>query len=82
MDSMVENRAHLRKLAIVRCSHSERSFDKLVQFTMDNCLLEELDLSWSGVRPTQMIKLLRVIEQNRYIKNLDLSYNELLLHED
>lgn len=72
----------MRKLAIVRCSHSERSFDKLISYVANSVLLEELDLSWSGVRPQLMIKLLRVIEHNRYIKNLDLSYNELILHED
>ena len=51
MDSLDYNRAHLRKLAIVRPNHSERSWDKLVSFIQDDCLMEELDLSWSGIRP-------------------------------
>ena len=78
MDSLIENRAHLRKFALVRSNHSERSFEKIVQFMDDNSLMEELDLSWSGVRPHQMLKLLKVVEQNRYLKNLDLSHNALL----
>jgi len=32
LDSLGENRAHLRKLAIVRGHHSDRSFEKLVHY--------------------------------------------------
>ena len=41
-------------------------------------LLKELDLSWSGVRPPLMLKLLQVIQHNRFLTHLSLANNILL----
>ena len=49
-----------------------------MEFVEDSTFLKELDLSWSGVRPQNMLKLLQVIEQNRMLPSLSLSYNYLL----
>lgn len=67
MDSLMDNHARLNKFALVRPNHSESSWAKVVQFVGGSAMLESLDLSWSGVRAHQMLKLLKVIEQNHIL---------------
>ena len=62
MEALVTHNNKLKKFTLVNVHHSDRSFDKLVEFVEDSCYLKELDLSWSGVRPHTMLKLLKVIE--------------------
>ena len=78
MDSLIENRARLRKLTLVNAHHSDHSFEKVIDYVKESVLLKDLDLSWSGVRPAQMLKLLKVIQHDRFLVNLSLANNELL----
>ena len=78
MDGLIENHARLKKLTLVNAHHSERSFEKVVEFLSGSVLLKELDLSWSGVRPSLMHKLLQSISNNRFLTHLSLSNNILL----
>ncbi len=59
-------------------NHTDYSFDRVIAFVQESESLKDLDLSWSSVRPVQMLKLLKVIEQNRTLANLSLSHNLLL----
>ena len=78
LDSIYYNNAKLKKFTLVKANHSDRSFEKLVEYVETSSMLEYLDVSWSGVRPQMMIKLLKVIHENRNLKNLSLAYNILL----
>ena len=78
MDGLIDNHARLKKLTLVNAHHTERSFEKIIQFINDTALLKELDLSWSGVRPPLMLKLLQVIQHNRFLTHLSLANNVLL----
>ena len=49
--SVLVKKSHLRKLALVKIMHSEKSFDSLIELVQSNMHLKELDLSWSSVRP-------------------------------
>ena len=62
---LVNSGNRLRKFALVNVQHSDRSFEKLIEFVSTSSNLQELDLSWQIVRPNQMLKLLKVIEQDR-----------------
>ena len=50
MDSLMAT-SFLKKFALVNSNHSERSFDKVIQFVRKSPYLRDLDLSWSSVRP-------------------------------
>lgn len=78
MDGLIDNHARLKKLTLVNAHHTERSFEKIIQFINDTALLKELDLSWSGVRPPLMLKLLQVIQHNRFLTHLSIANNVLL----
>ena len=78
MDGLIDNHARLKKLTLVNAHHTERSFEKIVEFISGSPLLKELDLSWSGVRPSLMLKLLQAISVNRFLTQLSLSNNVLL----
>lgn len=48
----------LRKLALVNCQQSDKSFENLLKFIKDSLYLYELDLSWNGVRHATFVKLI------------------------
>ena len=77
MDALL-TKSHLRKVALVKIMHSERSFDKVIEFVKNSGHLKELDLSWSSVRPSIIIKLLEVLREDRNLQCLSLGYNRLL----
>lgn len=78
MTALMHNNSKIKKFALVNVLHSDRSFENLVAFIEYSTYLKELDVSWQGVRPQSMLKLLKAIEQNRLLSNLNLSYNQLL----
>ena len=77
-DTLIENRNRLKKFTLINVQHSDRSFERITDFIRESEHLQEVDLSWSMVRPQQMLKLLKVIEGNRKLTNLTLSHNLLL----
>ena len=77
MDYMIE-KSKIRKFALVNVHHTEKSFDKLCFFLQTSARLENLDISWSSVRPPLMLKLLKIVQTNRSLVSLSLSYNALL----
>ena len=78
MDGLIDNNARLKKLTLTNANHSDRSFEKVILFLQESVLLENLDLSWSGVRPSLMLKLLQVVFNNRSLVSLSLANNTLL----
>lgn len=78
MDVLLQNQNRLKKFTLVNVHHSDRSFESLVEFVEESGHLKELDLGWQSVKPRMMLKLLKVIEQNRRLSSLSLSYNWLL----
>lgn len=43
---MLQNAKQLRKFVLIKPSHNDRSFDKLVKFVENSEHLTELDVSW------------------------------------
>jgi len=78
MDGLIDNNARLKKLTLTNANHSDRSFEKVILYLQESVLLENLDLSWSGVRPSLMLKLLQVVFNNRSLVSLSLANNTLL----
>ena len=54
----------VRKLTLVNCELSEKTFETLVSFVNTSSYLYELDLSWCPVRHSTFIKILPVIKTN------------------
>ena len=50
----------------------------IVQFMENNCLLEELDLSWNNFKPQDFLDLMNCLQQNVILKVLNLSWNLLI----
>ena len=68
----------IKRFSLTQVHHSDNSFDKLIEYVETSTTLQELDISWSMVRPQIMMKLLRVIRQNRDLTCLSLGWNELI----
>lgn len=47
----INEQSQLRTLALVNVPHNELTFDKLVEYVENSEFLEDLDVSWSAVRP-------------------------------
>ena len=78
MVKLIRGRNWLSKFTLVNVHHTEKSFDSLVEYVHRSRHLRELDLSWQSVKPSLMLKLLKVIRGNRRLQSLSLSYNCLL----
>ena len=74
MDVLIE-RNRIKKFALVNVQHTESSFDKVIEFVDEGFYLKDLDLSWSSVKPSQTIKLLKLFKDNCTLANVNLSYN-------
>ena len=46
MEVLIETDNRLKKFTLVNVSHSERSFERLVEFVEGHYSLKDLDLSW------------------------------------
>ena len=74
---MIE-KCEIRKFALVNVHHSEASFDKLCEYVQTSWRLRDLNVSWQSLRPTVFAKLLNVIQENRFLQNLNISHNKIL----
>ena len=72
------NTSRVKKLALVSLLHTDRSFESVIEFVRGSFYLRELDISWSNVRPSIMLPLLKEISTNQSMVSLTLAYNELL----
>ena len=54
----LQERSQLKTLAIVNAHQSEKSFAQLVSFVEESDYLEDLDISWSMLRPQIILTLL------------------------
>ena len=50
MDQLIE-KSQVRSLSLVNAQHSEASFDKVITFINESDYIQEIDVSWSSVRP-------------------------------
>ena len=78
-DALIKNDSRIKKFTLVDVQHSDKSFRRLTDYVAAaSSVLEELDVSWSMVRPQQMLTLLQVLESNRNLTSLSLAHNVLL----
>lgn len=75
MDHLMMPQTRLKKLTLSNVQHSDKSFEKVVDYVTQSGQLKDLDLSWSSIRPQLMIKLLREIRENSSLESLSLGYN-------
>ena len=54
------------------------SFDKVISFVEESETLEELDLSWSVVSKGSWAKFIKVLSENRTLRNLQIGFNQIL----
>lgn len=76
--TLLLERSQLRALSLVNVYHSPESFELVVQYLRESESLKELDLSWSIVKPSFWMSLLEVVQTNRQLSSLTLSFNQLL----
>ena len=76
--TQINEQSQLKTLALVNVPHNELTFDKLIEYVQNSEFLEDLDVSWSAVRPQVMLRLMRVIRENRDLKSLSLSHNSIV----
>ena len=68
----------LRALSLVNMHHSPESFDLIIQYLQESETLQELDLSWSIVKPSHWVTFMEAIRDNRKLTCLSLSFNQLM----
>ena len=73
------NRAknYIRSLSLVNVNLNSSNYRELCQLIRTARHLQELDISWNGMRCHQMYELIDVIMENRTLQDLNLSYNNL-----
>ena len=63
---------------MVNVHHSVQSWDLVIEFLEKSETLQELDLSWSIVKPGSWFDFLEVMRENRQLTTLTLSFNQIL----
>ena len=74
----IMKQSQLRKLALVNILHSDGPFLMVVEYLQQSHHLQELDVSWSTVRPQTTKKLIEALKDNRQLTCLSLAFNNLL----
>ena len=60
------------------CHHNALSFEKVISFVEESESLEELDLSWSVVIKGSWSNFIKVLGENRTLRNLQIGFNQIL----
>ena len=71
------NSSNLRKLQLIQLNMTDESFNQFVEYVR-KCQLEELDLRESKVTAAQFLTMLEVLKNNKQLKWLNLSHNNLV----
>ena len=67
----------LRSLSLVNVNINGTNYRELCKFIKGSRHLQELDISWNGMRCHQVYELVDVIADNRTLQDLNLSFNNL-----
>lgn len=68
---------HIRCLSLVNVNLNQSNYKELINFIRGSKQLQQLDVSWNGMRCHQMYELIDCIVDNRSLQDLNLSYNNL-----
>ena len=75
--SFTRARNYLRSLSLVNVNVNQTNYRELCQLLRSSRYLQELDISWNGMRCHHMYEIIDVIIENRTLQDLNLSYNNL-----
>ena len=78
MMNIIRKRSQLRKLSLINVLHSDGPYLSVVEYLQESEHLQELDVSWSTVRPLTTAKLIEALKDNRQLTYLSLAHNKLL----
>lgn len=82
IDFLTEQNVQLRSLSLVQLHIGRTSMRKVAKFLTFSGYLESLDLSWNDTRPWHFVPLLEALAQNRTLRSINLSWNNLLEKND
>ena len=74
MYALIE-RSQLKSVSLVNVHHNAESFDLVIQYLQKSETLTDLDLSWTIIKPSNWLKFLEVVRQNRQLVSLTLAFN-------
>lgn len=75
--ALTRQKNYLRSLSLVNCNVNQSNYRELCNLIKSSRHLQELDISWNGMRCHHMYELIDVIVDNRTLQDLNLSYNNL-----
>ena len=79
---MHRHKVQLRALSLVKMKLARRSLEILTAFIDESEHLEDLDLSWNDLMPTDFDILFRVLDRNRSLRYINLSCNTIVDKKD
>lgn len=68
----------LQTLALVNANIKDESMLELGTLVAQSDFLTDFDISWNLVKPKSYINLIQALQDNRVLKNLNLSWNRLV----
>jgi hypothetical protein len=71
----------LQTLALVNANIQDAAMLELGQLVKESKYLVDFDISWNLVKTTSYITLINALQDNRALKNLNLSWNKLVDHD-
>ena len=75
---LISNKVKLRTLCLVRMQLKSSLIEPISSFLSQSIHLEDLDLSWNSLNPTDFIPLYNVLSENKTLRSLNLSFNTLI----
>jgi len=81
MMGILKDQSRIRKVTLCKVHHSDASFESVIDFIDRASYLKEIDVSWSGVRPPLMLKLMEQLRYNSTLSHICIAYNQLLVEQ-
>lgn len=78
LDHMTQCRVELRTLGLVQLHIDQLAIHTVARFVEESNFLEDLDLSWNDLIPSNFVPLLDVLSRNKMLKSLNLSWNMII----
>eukprot|EP00347_Sterkiella_histriomuscorum_P014450 403360819 len=74
---MLNDRCYIRKLALVNAGLNDQSIKILVDF-LKSSRLTDLDISWNGLKPQNLLDFIQTIGENRQLSYLNIAWNNII----